>query len=249
MSIQKFLVHRSPSKHRIYALATDGGDHLEAVTTLAADSLQASDALVDALNLSVNFLSDDHLEAILPQLPDAVQLAVREFLRTITRPPLGDVDPEYGRIDSITTIYFFGEGDVLDFLESSYALGLGVRVSNTLRPDGEIEWVGELRTAPGSVPVGVPERRTWALPEGVPVKYSGDGREQPTDGPDLTGDSYTERAFTIAEDASEQGQWVRMHYFEDVLTADADGSTSSTSTWVVDVLDAPVPPASYHDES
>ncbi|GAA4456541.1 hypothetical protein [Phytohabitans houttuyneae] len=234
--VYPFLAHRSPSKSRIFALVRADEDRLEAVTTLGAADVDATDGLVSALNSYLADRDEESLRAVVDRLPEAVRIAVRNFLRERCAFELGAFTA-YGPIDDIRLCYFSrADEEFIRYLESAYMIGLGIRVTNELGSSGNVDWEVQLRSEEVFVPASA-EPRAWALPQ-APVLRTWTSAETRRD-PVLS-------AVAVARGASDDGYWVRLH-----TIAKGDGEiemeSSSTSTFVVDVFEAPIP-VSAHDE-
>ncbi|MFC4063504.1 hypothetical protein [Actinoplanes subglobosus] len=235
--IREFVAHTSPGKGRIFALV-DGDYSLEAVTTLGSNDLNLVAALVSGLN---NYLADRDeapLTAILDQLPNAVQIAIRNFIKTRCHFEVG-MYTDCGFNEVVRQEVSFGPlragflvEEFTDYLAAAYMLGLGIRVTNEV-DDGEVFWSVELRADEAFIPAGE-EPRTWPLPPDVPV-LSIWISESTHDGP-------TASAVRAALDASEKGHWTRIHTIAHGGVRSTRG-WSATSEFVVDVLDAPIPTA------
>lgn len=235
--VNEFLVHKSAGKARVFALVSGDGRRLEAVTTVAGADAALADDLVAALNTFMANRQDGTLEKVLTKLPDAVTMAVRNFVRDQCPFDLGAY-AGYGFNDIVRSHVIFGPLDGLrliqefhDYLESAYMIGLGIRFSNAIDDHDRVTWHVELRAEEVFVPSsGQP--RTWQLPEGAPVLETWSSARRLESGP-------AEDAVEFALKASDEGRWVRVHTF-----MHGSGETelgTSTSEWVVDVFDAPIP--------
>lgn len=234
--VYQFLAHRSPSKSRVFALVRSGEDRLEAVTTLGAADADATDALVSALNSYLAERDEKPLQAVLDRMPDAVRIAVRNFVGERCTFELGAFTG-YGPVDDIRLCYFSqADEEFIQYLDAAYVIGLGIRASNEVESAGTVSWEVQLLSDEVFVPAGA-EPRTWTLPQ-APLLRTWTSEEAVRD-PVVS-------AVAVARKASDDGHWVRLH-----TLAKGDGEvemdSTSTSTFVVDVLDAPIP-RSAHDE-
>ncbi|MGW4464732.1 hypothetical protein [Micromonospora sp. NPDC004704] len=231
--VYQFLAHRSPSKSRIFALIRATDDHLEAVTTLGAADAAVTDDLVSALNIYLADRAEKPLHVVLDRLPDAVRIAVQNFVRERCVFELGAFT-NYGPVDNIRLSYFDGADDqFIQYLEAAYTVGLGIRATNELSGTGNVGWEVELRSDEVFVP-GSAEPRTWPLPDGIPVLRTWTSQESP-------GESVV-KAVTIAMTASDDGRYVRLH----TLIrggGETEMTNGATSEFVVDIFDAPIPPS------
>jgi hypothetical protein len=228
-TVREFLVHKSPSKCRVYALRRGGIDTLELVTTLGGGHLQHTDELLAELNDFLLTRNDERLTAVCGRLPDAVQIAVRTFVDTQCAAELGEFSP-WAPIDPVREMYFDDQTpDFEDMLSAAYLVGLGIRVSNNLDEDGEIEWTVELFDS-NAVVAADAEPRTWALPTGVRLDHTWTSQQ-------MAGDPVV-NAVAEARRASAAGHWVRLHSIEH---DDPDNPGTSTDELVVDIFDAPIP--------
>jgi len=218
----------------VFALVKGPGEELEAVTTLGAGDLHLAGELVGALN---SFLADRDqtaLEEVLNRAPKPVRMAAQQYLRDNCAPAVGAFT-EYGPVDVIREAVCFGKIDeeLEEYLESAYTIGLGIRMSNESRRDGGVWWVIKLLSDEVSVPASA-EPRTWALPAEATVLQTWTSGERASDvGP-------VRSALNVAEDATAQGRWVRVHTLLH-SRYDVDYEGSGTSEFVVDVFDAPIP--------
>lgn len=230
--VYQFLAHKTSSKSRVFALVRDADDRLEAVTALGAADMAVTDDLVAALNTYLAARDEAPLRMVLDRLPDAVRIAVQNFVRD--RCPFElNAFTSYGPVDSIRTCYFSRPDDeFVDYLDAAYTIGLGLRVTNELTDTGNVDWEVEVLNDEVFVPVSA-EPRTWPLPNGVPVRRTWTSR-------DSAGGNPTIDAVTVAKQASDDGHWVRLHT---LMRGDGDTETSggATSEFVVDVFDAPIP--------
>jgi hypothetical protein len=233
--IERFIAHHTPAKARLFALTNDGEHGLQAVTTLPNDQTRLTTELVDALNLSLFERREDELNSVLERLPAPVRTAIRRFLHDV-----GEPDPhaytESGPISVVRQICFLGDdGDdseeLVEFLQAACVIGLGVRVANEVDGDGDIGWNFELRSEEAFVPASA-EPRSWPLPPGLWPIRTWTSRER-------TGGHPARAAFAIAQEASRQGRYARIHTFARGISDDSDGTL--TLEFAVDVFDAPIP--------
>ncbi|MGN9911634.1 hypothetical protein ACTMTJ_29160 [Phytohabitans sp. LJ34] len=173
---------------------------------------------------------------MLDRLPDAVRIAVRSFVRERCAFELGAFTG-YGPIDEIRLCYFsHADEEFIQYLDAAYVIGLGIRATNELGSAGDVSWEVQLLSDEVFVPAAA-ESRTWTLPQ-TPVLRTWTSEEAVRD-PVVS-------AVAVARKASDDGYWVRLH-----TLAKGDGEvemdSTSTSTFVVDVFDAPIP-RSAHDE-
>ncbi|WP_435107184.1 hypothetical protein [Nocardiopsis synnemataformans] len=232
MYIERFVAHHTPTKARIFALTIDGDHRLRAVTTLSADQTLITEELVDALNLRLFEGREDDVNGVLERLPAPVQTAVRRCLHDVGKPdPHGYTD--MGPISVVRQLYFSDNPEELvEFLDAAYMMGFGIRVSNEVRSDGDIGWSFEMRSEEAFVPASA-EPRSWPLPEGMRTIRAWTSREP-------TGGHPARAALAIADQASRQGKYVRIHTFAHGSSDDPEGTL--TSEFAVDVFDAPIPP-------
>lgn len=238
--IREFVAHTSPGKGRIFALV-EGNRSLEAVTTLGSNDLVLVAEVVSRLNDYLADRDQASLKPVLDQLPNAVQVAIRNFIQTRCHFELG-MYSDCGFNDVVREKVCFGplNADFLveeftDYLDSAYALGLGIRATNEV-DDGEVSWLVELRVDEVFVSAG-DEPRTWSLPADVTVLKTWIS-ERATHGPAAA-------AVRTALDASAKGLWVRMHTIAHGGVKSTLG-WSATSEFVVDIFDAPIPKAKEH---
>ncbi|MBY8889340.1 hypothetical protein K7472_31530 [Streptomyces sp. PTM05] len=224
----------------MFALVKDPHDQLEVVTTLGADDLHLTTELVNALN---GFLSDRDetvLETLLDVFPIPVSMAVQQYVKNKCAPVLGAFNG-YGPIDVVREAVYFSRGsdDLEEYLDSAYMIGLGVRVSNQRSEDGDVGWDLQLLSDEVSVPASA-EPRTWELPSDVKLLKTWTSAQL------LDSCGPVGSALSVAEGASDQGRWVRIHT---LLHSDRDieFEGSGTSEFVVDIFDAPIP-LEYSDE-
>ncbi|MEU9314724.1 hypothetical protein [Streptomyces sp. NPDC048295] len=232
--IHSFIAHMNPGRCRVFALVKDPHERLEVVTTLGAADLALSGELVEALNSHLFDQGGPALGAVLDRAPNPVRMAVRQYLQGRPAPELGTFTP-YGPVGVIRDAVYFGgiDGDLEEYLDSAYMIGLGIRMSNERRADSNVEWVLQLRDDEVSVPASA-EPRTWALPLDVKLLSTWTS-EQP-----LGGVSPVRSALEVAEAASEEGRWVRVHTLLH-SDRDEDYEGNGTSEFVVDIFDAPIP--------
>lgn len=232
--IHSFITHMSPGRCRVFALVKDPRQRLEVVTTLGAADLALSDELVDALNDYLFDQRDPALETVLDRAPNPVRMAVRQYLQGRPAPELGAFTP-YGPVGVVREAVYFGaiDSELEEYLDGAYMIGLGIRMSNERQTDGDVEWVLQLRDDEVSVPTSA-EPRTWALPADVKLLSTWTS-EQP-----LGGLGPVRSALEVAEAASKEGRWVRVHTLLH-SDRDEDYEGNGTSEFVVDVFDAPTP--------
>ncbi|MFD8979910.1 hypothetical protein [Streptomyces sp. NPDC059564] len=232
--IHSFIAHMSPGRCRVFALVKDPHERLEVVTTLGSADLALSDELVEALNGHLFDQDGAALGTVLDRAPHPVRMAVRQYLQGRPAPELGTFTP-YGPIGIVREAVYFRaiDGELEEYLDGAYMIGLGIRMSNERRSDGDVEWVLQLRDDEVSVPASA-EPRTWALPADVKLLSTWTS-EQP-----LGGLGPVRCALELAEAASGEGQWVRVHT---LLRSDRDEDYegNGSSEFVVDVFDAPIP--------
>ncbi|MFF3672947.1 hypothetical protein ACFYYS_03050 [Streptomyces sp. NPDC002120] len=224
----------SPGRCRVFALVRDPHERLEVVTTLGATDLALSDELVEALNGYLSDQGDPILGTVLDRAPNPVRMAVRQYLQGRPAPELGTFTP-YGPVGIVRDAVYFGgiDTELEEYLDGAYVIGLGIRMSNERRADGNVGWVLQLRDDEVSVPASA-EPRTWALPADVKLLSTWTS-QQP-----LGGLGPLHSALEAAEDASEEGRWVRVHTLLH-SDRDEDYEGNGTSEFVVDVFDAPIP--------
>lgn len=218
----------------MFALVRRPGDELEAVTTLGAGDLHLTKELVNALNSFLYDRDDSALGNVLDRVPKAVRMAAQQYLQDKCAPVMGAFT-ECGPVETVRKAVYYGriDDEIEDYLEGAYTIGLGIRMSNERKPDGGVGWVIQLLSEEVSVPASA-EPRTWAIPVGAKLLRTWTSK-QPTGG---TGP--VRGALQVAEDATAQGQWVRIHT---LLHShyDVNFEGSGTSEFVVDVFDAPIP--------
>ncbi|MEU6708580.1 hypothetical protein [Streptomyces wuyuanensis] len=224
----------SPGRCRVFALIKDPHERLEVVTTLGATDLALSDELVEALNGYLFDQGDPILGTVLDRAPNPVRMAVRQYLQGRPAPELGTFTA-YGPVGIVRESVYFGgiDSELEEYLDGAYMIGLGIRMSNERRADGNVGWVLQLRDDEVSVPASA-EPRTWALPADVKLLSTWTS-QQP-----LGGLGPVRSALEAAEDASAEGRWVRVHTLLH-SDRDEDYEGNGTSEFVVDVFDAPVP--------
>jgi hypothetical protein len=161
-------------------------------------------------------------------------MAAQQYLKEGCEPVMGAFT-ECGPVEVIREAVYFGriDDEIEDYLEGAYTIGLGIRMSNERKPDGSVGWVIQLLSEEVSVPASA-EPRTWAVPARAKVLRTWTTKQ-------LTGGTGPVRgALQVAEDATAQGQWVRIHTLLH-SRYDVDFEGSGTSEFVVDVFDAPIP--------
>jgi hypothetical protein len=218
----------------VFALVKDPDDRLEVVTTLGAGDLHLSDELISALN---DFLPDRDnaaLQTVLDRAPSPVRMAVQQYLKDKCAPEVGTV-ATYGPIDVVRHAVYFSriDDELEDYLEGAYMIGLGIRMSNELGTDGEVDWVLKLLSDEVSVPASA-EPRSWELPAEVKLLSTWTSKQLPA------GHGPVRSALKAAATASAEGHWVRVHTLLH-SHRDEDFEGSGTSEFVVDVVDAPIP--------
>jgi hypothetical protein len=232
--VHSFTAHTSPGRSRVFALVKDSYDQLEAVTTLGADDLHLTTELVDALNCFLYDRDEVALNSLLEVFPKPVRMAVQQYVKNKCAPVMGAFN-ECGPIDVVRgAVYFSGGSDDLEeYLDGAYMIGLGVRVSNQRSEDGDVGWVLQLLSDEVSVPASA-EPRAWELPSDVKLLQTWTSAQL------LEVRGPVSSALSVAEAASSQGQWVRIHtLLHSDLDVDFEGSGSSE--FVVDIFDAPIP--------
>ncbi|MFE3144070.1 hypothetical protein [Streptomyces scopuliridis] len=232
--VYSFIAHASPGRSRVFALHKDPHDRLEAVTTLGADDLHLTEEFVGALNGFLADRDDAVLLAVLDRVPAPVDMAARQYLKENCVSELGEFTG-YGPVDVVREAVYFGgiDDDLEEYLDGAYMIGLGVRMSNERRSDGDVWWVLQLLSDEVSVPASA-EPRTWALPVGARLLRTWTSEEP------LAGVGPVRGALDVAAAASAEGCWVRVH---SLLRGDLDVEFegNGTSEFVVDVFDAPIP--------
>jgi hypothetical protein len=167
-------------------------------------------------------------------------MAARQYLKENCATEPGSFTG-YGPVDVVREAVFFGgiDGDLEEYLDGAYMIGLGIRMSNERSSDGDVGWVLQLLSDEVSVPASA-EPRTWALPAGAQLLRTWTS-EQP-----LAGLGPVRGALDVAAAASAEGRWVRVH---SLLHSDLDVEFegNGTSEFVVDVFDAPIPPSDFGD--
>ncbi|MFE4216972.1 hypothetical protein [Streptomyces sp. NPDC056844] len=212
---------------------------MEAVTTLGAGDLHLTEEFVASLNVFLADRDDAALQAVLDRVPGPVAMAARQYLKeNCSAPELGAFNG-YGPVDVVRgAVYFGGIDDELeDYLDGAYMIGLGIRMSNERGNDGDIGWVLQLLSDEVTVPASA-EPRTWALPAEAQLLRTWTS-EQP-----LAGLGPVRGALEVAEAASAEGRWVRIHtLLHSDLDVEFEGSGSSE--FIVDVFGAPIPPSEF----
>ncbi|MBT2529539.1 hypothetical protein J7E91_30130 [Streptomyces sp. ISL-99] len=232
--VYSFIAHTSPGRSRVFAIRKGYPDRLEAVTTLGAADLHLTEEFVGGLNSFMADRDDAVLQAVLDRVPGPVAMAARQYLKENCAPELGAFT-ECGPVEVVREAVYFSRIDheLEEYLDGAYMIGLGIRMSNELSSDGDIGWVLQLRSDEVSVPASS-EPRTWALPAGVPLLRTWTS-EQP-----LAGLGPVRGALEVAEAASAEGCWVRVHTLLH-SNRDVDFEGNGTSEFVVDVFDARIP--------
>lgn len=233
--IHSFIAHTSPGRSRVFALVKDPHDQLEAVTTLGAGDLHLTGELVDALNFFLADRDEVALQEVLEKVPGPVRMAAQQYLTNECAPVLGAFNG-YGPISVVREAVYFsgGDGDLEEYLEGAYMIGLGVRISNERHSDGGVRWVLRLLSDEVSVFTSA-EPRTWEFPaEAKLLRTWTSAQLSQGRGPPVSS------ALNVAEAASDKGHWVRIHTLLH-SDRDVDFEGSGTSEFVVDVFDAPIP--------
>ncbi len=230
LKIQEILMHSSGSKMRIYARPVDDRC-LTVVTTVGAEHLSAGQDLALALNDFLFERDEAGLTPVLKRLPEAVNLAVRAFVAGLDPLEVGDRDGFELITDHGCAYHSRRNKDLLPYVHSADMVNLGVRMESLQDSEGREEWKVMLRSmVPFVTYQDTP--RAWALPEGIELERSWTS----VDNPAAHG---IDSALEIAEDAADEGKYVRMHTFWRADTPDPDGP--ATLECVVDVFNAPMP--------
>ncbi|MFD5092765.1 hypothetical protein ACFWMR_19335 [Amycolatopsis thailandensis] len=232
MSVSQFVAHRGEGKARVFALIRGSSDSLEVVTSLGADDAHVAEDLIRELNFFLVERDERSLNDFLGGLPNAVQIAVRNFLQKRCRATLGAMSV-YGAVEPLKLLYVDSREEFRELLGAAYLIGLGFEASNEIDEDGDASWEVQLSTAEPFVRASEGER-SWALPEGVSLSSTWTSR-------DYSGGNVIDQAVRVAESATSRGYRVCLHTFEK-----GDGESidsSSTSVIVVDIFDAPIPPS------
>ncbi|MFJ2847755.1 hypothetical protein GTY20_39550 [Streptomyces sp. SID4946] len=232
--IHSFIAYTSPGRSRVFALVRRPGDELDAVVTLGSADLHLTEELVSALNSFLYDRDEKALGKVLDRVPKAVRMAAQQYLRDKCAPVMGAFT-ECGPVEAVREAVYFGriDGEIEDYLEGAYTIGLGIRMSNERKSDGGVGWVIQLLSEEVSVPASA-EPRTWAVPTGAKLVKTWTSEQ-------LTGGAGPVRgALQVAEEATAQGRWVRIHTLLH-SRYDVDFEGSGTSEFVVDVFDAPIP--------
>ncbi|MBT2445354.1 hypothetical protein J7E93_35805 [Streptomyces sp. ISL-36] len=204
------------------------------MTTLGAGDLHLTGELVSALNSFLYDRDDSALGKVLDRVPKPVRMATQQYLKDKCEPVMGAFT-ECGPVEVVReAVYFDGIDEELEeYLEGAYAIGLGIRMSNKRKRHGGVRWVIQLLNDEVSVPASA-EPRTWAIPAGAKLARTWTSKQQAGGAGPVRG------ALQVAEDATDQGQWVRIHTLLH-SRYDVDFEGSGTSEFVVDVFDAPIP--------
>ncbi|MEU1621740.1 hypothetical protein ABZ479_31140 [Streptomyces sp. NPDC005722] len=232
--IHSFIAYTSPGRSRVFGLVRGPRDELEAVVTLGAGDPDLTEELVAALNCFLADRDETALGVVLDRVPKPVRMAAQQYLKDKCAPVLGAFTG-FGPIEVVRpAVYFRGIDDELEeYLEGAYTIGLGIRMSNERGSGGVVEWVIQLLSDEVSVPASA-EPRTWALPaEAKPLKTWTSKRLAGAIGP-------VRSALNVAENASAEGRWVRIHTLLH-SDRDVDFEGNGSSEFVVDVFDAPIP--------
>jgi hypothetical protein len=171
------------------------------------------------------------LTTVLQQLPEAVKLAVQAFVAGLEPLEAGDRDGFELIEDHGCAYHSRRNKDLVPYVDSADMMNLGIRMENMQDADGNEEWKVVLRSMVPFVALQ-DDPRAWALPEGLELERSWTSVGNPAAGG-------SDSAIEIAEDAADQGKYVRMHTFWRADTPDPDGP--STLEYVVDVFNAPIP--------
>ncbi|MFG2723076.1 hypothetical protein ACGFW5_32970 [Streptomyces sp. NPDC048416] len=218
----------------MFALVRRPGDELEAVTTLGTGDLHLTGELVSALNGFLYDRDESALGKVLDRVPKPVRLAAEQFLKDKC-PPVVGAYTEYGPVEVVREAVYFGgiDDEIEEYLEGAYAIGLGIRMSNERKRHGGVGWVIQLLSDEVSVPASA-EPRTWAVPAGAKLARTWTSKQR------ASGVGPVRGALQVAEEAADQGRWVRIHTLLH-SRYDVDFEGSGTSECVVDVFDAPIP--------
>ncbi|MFJ4732528.1 hypothetical protein ACIP6V_09590 [Streptomyces sp. NPDC088770] len=203
------------------------------MTTLGADNLDLTGELVSALNSFLADRDEGALATVLDRLPKPVRLAAQHYLRDKCAPVLGAYT-ECGPVEVVREAVYFGgiDNEIEEYLEGAYTIGLGIRMSNERKRLGGVGWVIQLLSDEVSVRASA-EPRTWAVPAEAKLLETWTSKQHDGAGP-------VRGALQVAEDATAQGRWVRIHTLLH-SRYDVDFEGSGTSEFVVDVFDAPIP--------
>lgn len=233
-TIDRFLLHKAPSKHRIFALVLDGGtEELEAVATLHKDDLHASGELLGAMMATLGTGDPTPVEETLEALPEAVAAGVRQFLPSDHAPELGSRMSTGALNRSLSRVFVEDEPDDPDrgqvgaFLQSAWMIPVAIRVDNMRQDNGDLWWRVHTFEAVPFIEDGEQEPRSWTLPNDVPLNRT------------LTSEDLDE-AFDQVVRAADEGKWVRIHLSDH----DPEDEGFSDLVWLVDIFDAPPPPLS-----
>lgn len=230
VQIKEILRHNSGSKMRIYARPVDD-ECLTVITTVGAEHLSAGNELALALNIYLFERDEANLTAVLERLPEAVNLAVQAFVAGLDPLEVGDRDGFELIADHGCAYHSRRNKDLLPYVDSADMVNLGVRMESQQDSKGNEEWKVVLRSmVPFVTYEDIP--RAWALPDGIELERSWTSVGNPAA-------HGTETALEIAEDAADEGKYVRMHTFWRTDTPDPDGR--ATLEYVVDVFNAPMP--------
>ncbi|MGW4562021.1 hypothetical protein ACWEN3_06285 [Streptomyces sp. NPDC004561] len=201
--------------------------------TLGVGDLHLTEELVDALNGFLANRDDKALEVVLNRVPKAVRMATQQYLKEKC-PPMPGAFTGFGPIDVVRPAVYFRDIDdeLEEYLEAAYMIGLGIRMSNEQDSEGDVEWVVQLLSDEVSVPASA-EPRTWELPAEAKLLQTWTSKQRTGPVGPVRG------AFNVAEEASAQGHWVRIHTLLH-SDRDVDFEGNGTSEFVVDVFDAPI---------
>ncbi|MHC3475301.1 hypothetical protein ACYF6T_42475 [Streptomyces sp. 7R007] len=203
--------------------------------TLGSGDLHLAEDLVDALNSFLYDRDERALGKVLDRVPKAVRMAAQQYLRDKCPPVMGAFT-ECGPVEVVREAVYFGgiDDEIQEYLEGAYTIGLGIRMWNERKSHGGVWWVVQLLSDEVSLPASAEQLRTWAVPEGTKVWRTWTSKQR------LGGVGPVRGALQVAEDATTQGRWVRIHTLLH-SRSDVDFEGSGTSEFVVDVLDAPIP--------
>src|SRR5690606_11028675 len=146
-TIDRFLLHKAPSKHRIFALVLDGGtEELEAVATLHKDDLHLSSELLGAMMTTLGTGDPTPVEETLESLPEAVAAGVRQYLPSDHAPEPGSRRYSGALNSSLNKIFVpdepsdFDRGQISALLEAAWTIPVAVRADNMITEEGGLYW-------------------------------------------------------------------------------------------------------------
>lgn len=233
-TIDRFLLHKAPSKHRIFALVLDGGtEELEAVATLHKDDLHLSSELLGAMMTTLGTGDPTPVEETLESLPEAVAAGVRQYLPSDHAPEPGSRRYSGALNSSLNKIFVpdepsdFDRGQISALLEAAWTIPVAVRADNMITEEGGLYWRVHFFQEVPFIEDSEQEPRSWALPDGVPLNRT------------LINDDLDEVWDHVVQ-AADEGKWVRIHLSEH----DPDDEGIGDNVWLVDIFDAPPPPIS-----